>query len=328
MTTQLSFRADGTFRIVQITDLHWQNNDPEDRQSRLLMDRIIEEEQPDLVVFTGDMIHCELARDRRAAFRQAVAAAADQRLPWAFVFGNHDAEEGITREEMTALARELPGCVVPPEQEPCGIGNYTLPIARRNSHDRSRSSSSAAAVLYLLDSGSYAPASVGAAAWIKREQIDWYIGQSRRYEAANGGKPLPALAFFHIPLPEFQEMWDFRTCYGYNFEGVGCSRINSGMFAAMIERGDIAGVFVGHDHVNDYWGTHHGIRLCYGRATGFNAYGHADMPRGARVIELFEDGRPFRTWLRLEDGLRMDAQPVHHSVFEEVSVQIRKRLAR
>ncbi|MWC29440.1 metallophosphoesterase family protein [Paenibacillus sp. MMS18-CY102] len=314
----LRFRPDGSFRIVQFTDLHWQNDEVNDARSRVLMDQIIVEEQPDLIVFTGDMIHCEYVQDHRAAFMNAVAAASDRHMPWAFVFGNHDAETGITKEQMTTAAQRLPGCAVPLQQAACGIGNYDLPIIGKDG--------TAHAVLYMLDSGSYAPSTIGAAAWISREQIDWYVQASKQRAAANGGIPLPALAFFHIPLPEFQQLWDFHTCYGFNYEGVGSPRLNSGMFTAMAERGDVRGVFVGHDHLNDYWGTLHGIRLCYGRATGFSGYGQEDMPRGARLIELYEDDRPFMTWLRLENGERIDAQPVHRPVFEDLSVQIMKRL--
>ncbi|EFM08643.1 metallophosphoesterase [Paenibacillus curdlanolyticus YK9] len=313
----LQFRPDGSFRIVQFTDLHWQNHSTDDPQTRDLMNQIIEQEQPDLVVFTGDMIHSEYVQDHRDAFRNAFAAASDRHVPWAFVFGNHDAEEGM-KEQITAFAQELPGCVVPASHAACGIGNYMLPIIGKDG--------AAGAVLYLLDSGSYAPPAIGDAAWISRDQIDWYVEQSKHQAAVRGGKPLPAFAFFHIPLPEFQQMWDFHVCHGYNYEGVGSPQLNSGMFTAMVERGDVRGVFVGHDHVNDYWGTLHGIRLCYGRATGFSGYGRDDMPRGARLIELYEDDRPFATWLRLANGERIDAQPAHRPVFEDLSTQIMKRL--
>ena len=37
------------------------------------------------------------------------------------------------------------------------------------------------------------------------DQINWYRQQSAAYKAQNGGQPLPALAFFHIPLPEYNE---------------------------------------------------------------------------------------------------------------------------
>ncbi len=39
------------------------------------------------------------------------------------------------------------------------------------------------------------------------------------------------------------------------------------------------GTFVGHDHVNDFVGDLYGIRLCYGRATGFNTYGRQGFTR-------------------------------------------------
>ena len=51
------------------------------------------------------------------------------------------------------------------------------------------------------------------------------------------------------------------------------------------------GTFVGHDHVNDYQGDLHGIRLCYGRGSGFNTYGRAGFLHGARVIRLREERR-------------------------------------
>lgn len=47
---------DGTFKIAQFTDLHWGNLDEEDIRSRGLMDMILQIEQPDFVVFTGDLI--------------------------------------------------------------------------------------------------------------------------------------------------------------------------------------------------------------------------------------------------------------------------------
>lgn len=71
------------------------------------------------------------------------------------------------------------------------------------------------------------------------------------------------------------------------------------------------GTFAGHDHVNDYWGTKQGIRLCYGRATGYNTYGREGFSHGARVIRLQQDKKEFETWLRLEDGSRLTIQPEH-----------------
>ena len=34
---------------------------------------------------------------------------------------------------------------------------------------------------------------------------NWYVESSVGYTERNGGKPLPSLAFFHIPFPEYNE---------------------------------------------------------------------------------------------------------------------------
>ena len=81
--------------------------------------------------------------------------------------------------------------------------------------------------------------------------------------------------------------------------------INTGMFAAMKEAGDVMGTFVGHDHDNDYSVMWKGIVLAYGRFTGGNTeYNH--LSNGARVIVLKEGERTFTSWIRLKNGELID----------------------
>ena len=58
--------------------------------------------------------------------------------------------------------------------------------------------------------------------------------------------------------------------------------------------GDVEGIFVGHDHDDDYAVMWHGVLLAYGRYTGGDTV-YNNLPNGARVIELTEGekGLPF-----------------------------------
>ncbi|MDI9549890.1 MAG: metallophosphoesterase family protein, partial [Chloroflexota bacterium] len=226
------------------------------------------------------------------------------------VFGNHDDEGGMTRAELMALQRTLPYCLsVAGPADVSGVGNYVLPVC-------SAGGEKTAATLYFLDSNSYAETQIGGYGWLRRDQIAWYLQTAQALAAANGGEPLPALAFFHIPLSEYNEAWDLHVCYGHKFEPVCCPLINTGFYAALHEAGDVMGTFVGHDHVNDFVGDLYGIRLCYGRATGFNTYGRQGFTRGARLIQLREGVRDFRTWLRLEGGEVVTEQPQHEPLLQ------------
>lgn len=81
--------------------------------------------------------------------------------------------------------------------------------------------------------------------------------------------------------------------------------LNTGMFTAMKEAGDVMGMFVGHDHDNDYAVMWKGILLAYGRFTGGNTeYNH--LSNGARVILMKEGARTFTTWIRLKGGEIID----------------------
>lgn len=292
---RLRFRDDKTFTIVQFTDIHWHNGEPEDKNTQELMEMAVDQVRPDLVALTGDILSGGNCKDPRASLLQAVAVSEERKIPWAFTFGNHDSEGSVLRE---GLMEVMASCAMnlsePGPEDISGMSNYVLRI--QNSHD-----GGPAAALYFLDSGRHPPTDIGGYDWIRRDQIEWYIDESTSlaYEA---GKPLPALAFFHIPIPEYDEVWDLHSCYGVKYEPVCCPRVNTGLFAAMHEMGDVIGILVGHDHINDYEGDLHGIRLCYCRGTGHHAYGKEGFLRGVRVIQLIEGEHCFGTWQYLADG--------------------------
>ncbi|WP_054028682.1 metallophosphoesterase family protein [Bacillus sp. FJAT-28004] len=318
MKRKLTFREDGTFKIVQFSDTELLDEfdyDPEtpeyDAATLSTMETIILTEQPDLVVFAGDVIASNRAKDPIKSMRDAVSVVERLGVSWAAVFGNHDSEGVVPRKAMHEEQLKHPYNVALADPEDVsGAGNYVLTVTDE--------SGKPAAAHYFLDSGDY-PAHgsrVGGYAWIRRDQIDWYTKQSRELTLHNGGKPLPALAFFHIPLPEYNEVWDFHVCRGYRYDGYCASpQINSGFFTAMVEMGDVMGTFVGHDHANDFVGELHGIKLCYGRSTRYVSFidgvRNDRMPVGARVIQLKAGERKFDTWIRDFEGNVVLEQPEH-----------------
>lgn len=299
MKPNLRFRHDGSFTLVQFTDTHFENGEPEDIRTSALMDRILDTEQPDLVIFTGDVLGAGV-QNSDVAWRRAAHPMIQRSIPWASVFGNHDDESGTaSHAELMAIQQSLPGCLTQPgPRSLSGLGNFLLRVTSSRTVDT-------AAALCCLNSNSYAKSSIGGYDWIHQDQIRWFKRALQRLppdQQSQTSPHLPVLVFFHIPLPEFDEVWRMGHCTGEKHEDVCCPRINTGFFAAAHLSGRVHGIFCGHDHVNDYQGRLHDIRLCYGRASGYNAYGREGFARGARVIRLHEDGRDFDTWLRLEDG--------------------------
>lgn len=310
----LKFRDDHTFTILQVTDVHNSGGDLLDELSLQLIESSLQDVQPDLVVFTGDQIR--RGPHPREQFRQVTSISEKFGIPYAFVFGNHDSRGNITRTELMDMESRRPLCLAEAGPEYLsGVGNYVLTIApaRIDSADDSASPASPAAILYFFDcegATDSEQAMGGRSEWIHRDKVGWYMEQSLKFRNKEQA-PLPALAFFHIPLPEYEQVWELHTCYGYKNKPVRCPNLNVGMFAAMVEMGDVIGTFVGHDHSNDYWGELAGIRLCYGRVTGFNSSVTEGFQRGVRVIRLHEGQRRFDTWLRLEDGSIVEDQPIH-----------------
>ena len=293
---QLKFNADKKFKIVQFTDVHWVADSLASEEAGERMNEVLDAEKPDLVVYTGDVI---FARPADKGMRRALEPAIKRGIPFAVTFGNHDDEQDMNRKDLYEFIKDMPGNLTSTVEGLSGVTNFILPV-------KSSVGDKDAAVLYVFDSNSYSPMKqVKGYGWIKHDQVQWYINESKKYTEANGGTPLPALSFFHIPLPEYHEAVKHEGAFmiGTRKETACAPEINTGLFAAMLEAGDVLGVFVGHDHVNDYAVSWKGIMLCYGRFTGGKTVYH-DMPggNGARVIELTEGVRQFRSWIRLKDG--------------------------
>jgi predicted phosphodiesterase len=284
---KLKFNKDGKFKIAQFTDIHLiiEHKDKTE-QAINVIETVIAKEKPDLVVLTGDVVTSD---DEIKGWEIVTEPMVKAKAPWAAVFGNHDFEHGKTNKQMMDYIVTRPyNCSQHGPEGIAGVGNYTLEI-------EGSSKNKSAAVLYFFDSHNYTTNTkdeqLGTYDWIKFDQVKWYREISSKLTGKNSGKPYPALAFFHIPLPEYNNITKFPTTVGEKNEDVCCPNVNSGLYDAFLECKDVMGVFTGHDHDNNYAGTLNEICLAYGCKTGFDSYGKLD--KGSRIIELYEGERKF-----------------------------------
>ena len=293
----LKFNSDSKFKIVQFTDTHVIYGDSRSDVAIERMNEVLDAEKPDFVIYTGDVIYGKPAKE---SLQRALEPVVSRGVPFSVTWGNHDDEQGLSRKELLDLIKDIPNNLTGTVEGITGVTNYILPVM--SGKDAAKES----VILYVFDSNAYSTLEeVKGYGWIEHDQIGWYKENSRKYTEANGGNPLPSLAFFHIPVPEFAEAveTDGVFCYGVRKEKVACPKINSGLATAMLQARDIMAVFVGHDHVNDYVTDWKGIMMCYGRYTGGSTVYHDVLGgNGARIIELTEGERSFRTWIRLKDG--------------------------
>ncbi|KAK1611852.1 hypothetical protein QYE76_035525 [Lolium multiflorum] len=307
----LRFRHDGAFKILQVADMHFGNGAatrcrdvaPEvggalcsDLNTTRFLRRLIEAERPDLIAFTGDNIFGGSATDAAESLLRAISPAMEYNVPWAAILGNHDQESTMTREELMTFLSLMDYSVSqvnPPGFLVHGFGNYHVGI---HGTFGSEFVNTSLLNLYFLDSGDREVVDgIKTYGWIKESQLAWLSATSRELQQ---NLHSPALAFFHIPIPEVRELWytDFKGQYQ---EGVACSLVNSGALGTLVSMGDVKGVFLGHDHLNDFCGDLNGIQFCYGGGFGYHAYGRSGWPRRARVIHTqLKKGQ--RSWAGVE----------------------------
>ena len=318
----LRFREDGTFRILQLSDLHLvdpeMDDDPDpsipqahEAKTFTVMETCIEKTQPDLVVLTGDNV-CGYWEEMTYGYLQKIigriiAVVAKRNIPLAVVFGNHDSELNFHREIQMTLYLEYPNCRASLNAaDMTGCGTYNLPIL---SHDGTRKAFN----LWMFDSNDYPRDADGKFLsgydYVHPDQIAWYEATAAKLREENGGVPLPSILFQHIPV---QQEYDCIRTSDTPIDGVAGFTDSDGVFRYMpdarcgrlrerpcppannhreqfdswVKTGDIIAAFFGHDHVNDFIVEKDGILLVQTIGAGFFTYGRE---RGGRSIILHED---------------------------------------
>ena len=333
---ELRFREDGTFTIVQFNDT--QDGPRTDRRTIALQEAVLDDVAPDVALINGDVIDGSptSALEAKQAINNVVRPMEDRGIPWALTFGNHDedssARTGMDESAYLEFVRQYPHNLnTAGARGITGSGNQVLGV-------RPSRGGGEAFALWLLDSGRYAPEQIAGQDfegypdwdWLRPDQVQWYLETSAALERRNRGL-VPGLVFQHIALWEHRFAWfasvdsrseadharaaEKHSIIGERNEDECPGPFNSGMFAAMLQRGDVKGLFVGHDHINTYVADYYGIQLGYAPGTGFGTYGLGGQEehrlRGARVFRLDEDveGLYAGTELRFAADYGIDLDP-------------------
>ena len=312
LSATLPYRADGTFTVVQFTDTHYIAGDPRSARALECVKEALEGVKPDLVIHTGDILFGQ--PDLQSA-KEILTPLAESGIPWAVALGNHDSQFGSSREEVYSLIRSLSGCLnTAPDPAVYGCSNDAIGLEGANGPDR---------VFYLFDSMDAVILKgleeVHSYDYIRSSQLEWYKQLSLQLQDGHGSLPVPALAFFHIPLREIERALleaPNKILIGNNCEEPCPSRVNSGLFGLFLEREDVQAIVTGHDHNCDYvLKGETSIWFIYGRFSGcdtvYNDLGRdgvsADKISGCRVFRFHKGQAGFRTWVRLMGGEEQNA---------------------
>lgn len=322
----LKFNSDGKFRILHITDIHdvepvmddekiREIPESTDKETLNVIEKLVETTNPDLVVFGGDNISGywqEFTYNYvQSTIQKITKPIRDRNIPLCVVFGNHDGEEGFHTEFQMMQYMEYKNCRSNlNDADVYGCGNCCVTIQRSDSDKN-------AFAIWLIDSNDYQRAIDGGLAYdcVHPDQIEWYEKKASELKAENGGKPLPAILFQHMPVQ--QELDGFKEVKSISEEEKSLAEyferdgryfrfghkilegrirekpcppymINNHrqQFESWKKTGDIIAAFFGHDHVNDFHIKIDGINLYQTLGAGYFTYG---QERGGRLIILDEN---------------------------------------
>jgi len=288
---ELAVRDPTQIRLLQFTDLHFfcvsdkHGGREKDRQTVDAMKRFVELTAPDVVALTGDLWNNDTGGRGESWMRFSVEQCEALGVPWLFTWGNHDrmGDYAVGHETFTAAQGSL-------YRGGAAGGNY---VARLTS-----------------------PA--GDAVWdlICLNSVKLGLGEAQRAylrdlaaARANPASPTPpSFALFHIPLRQYQDIWDSGAAAGIKKESVAHHDEDGSTLPLLKELG-LRACFCGHDHVNDYAASLDGVELVYGRATGFGGYGGTLLDKGAKLVTLNAETGEYSWDTILPDGTRWRPRP-------------------
>lgn len=305
----LTFGDDGKFVILQISDPQDDQNPSADMIELIKLS--IEKTDPDLIVFTGDIVedameneivadgeigegvviegdYEQTLKNVKSVCDAVFSLAENKDIPFAVAMGNNDYKCGVTAEDWLKIFAGYENCLVKDESPDSGSRiDYNLEIKSDDGKT--------AFNIWVADSGQDE---------ITPEQIEWYKKESDALKSANGGEAVPSIWFQHIQTADIGNL--FEKCDSYNigamqmfnkyyrlnphiasgyFTEIRMPGHTSDVFKAWKSQGDVSGAYFGHMHTEGYTGTYDGIELGYTYGCQFAKEG----PYGMRVFKICED---------------------------------------
>lgn len=300
----LKFKND-TFKIMQIADT--QEGSKVSPDTMALINAALDRENPDLVVYSGDqiwggVIGIKMKEEKvRSVLDTLTKPVRDRGIPFSICFGNHDRQVGLSNDEQFKIYKEFDHFIGENTEGIDGTANHVIEIG---------DGETPSFLLYLIDSHSNLKLGYD---HVHENQIEWYRKTRDMYEQKYG-RLIPSVVIQHIPVCEVVQLLnevkmttkgsvrgysnhahkhfvlnrDLVNPDGFMKESPADPEENSGEFAAFREKGEVLGVYFGHDHNNSFHGKVDGIDLGYTQGAGFHVYGPG-LDRGVRIIELKKD---------------------------------------
>lgn len=306
---KLQFGKDGDFKILHLCDC--QDGFPAQEKMFIYINYMLETYEPDLVVLGGDNTVGE-EETKAKAIEELVAPFVEHETYFTLVFGNHDHQQNVDKEELLEMYQKYGGkyCLAyDADPDLTGVANHNLPIYSSDGEKLKFN-------LWLIDSLNYAVNENGEEIGydsVREDQIEWYKETYKKLEKEAGEK-VHSICFQHIipgevydvmfpevkkPLSPLTETYNNGKHYpiifpdtsaftGHLFENPSPGIYNYGQVDAMLEMGDVLSIHVGHDHICTYEIDYEGIKFINTPGVTFNSYGN-EMVRGSRLITIRED---------------------------------------
>lgn len=210
--------SERNIRIAQFADLHFSvetyggyANDKEER-TKAFMKQMVDETDPDLIVLSGDNLYGRSTLTGLNVVENAkrlIAYMETLKTPYAFIYGNHDAEEITDGSNKKALNDYLLSCnakyllygnecpeTTGSDYRDIRYGTYAIKLCDLDSRDLT-------GTIVMFDSG-YNDERISSYNSISQTQIDWYENKIKTLQKEyKGNGVIPSIIFNHIQLPQF-----------------------------------------------------------------------------------------------------------------------------
>jgi len=320
--------ADEDFVILNLTDIQISDDEnyyPEYEYAKTMINKLVEEQKPDLITLTGDNAWDTVSYITLVDFIDSLG------IPWAPVMGNHDGQGCISEFWCAYLFNEAENCLWKFGPKDMGYGNYIISIEENGEVIHT---------LFMMDTHDdvdYTDADgnhIEGYDHLWSNQIEWYEWAVKGI-AEKAGKTVESSVFMHIPVFEVKEVWEeyyeghyCEACEDYltaseltNGKCPACDgevilkdkegsawvgeyadkaegsihetpcpgAVNNFFTDKMLELGSTKNVLFGHDHVCNASINYEGIQLTYSLKLGYGCY-YEEGLMGGTTLTIGSDG--------------------------------------